>query len=424
MKISLFSIEGFPESCVAAACSRIGKKVLHIDPNEYYGGAWASFGLEALNALLDGKEQSPERQNEEIQNGSYKWHLPTTGNGNEDEIIPDENQDQQDTWTIEKIMKQSRRFNLDLCPRILYSTGELVQLLISSNICRYAEFRAIDNVCTVFENKVLAVPCSRSDIFNTKDLNMVEKRLLMKFFTSCMTFNEDPNSSPGQASPTALNQRPIDDNTLLEMYNDKTFSEYINSQQLTDKIKQCLMQAIAMVTRDTTFEEGMHQTRKFLQSLGRYSNTPFIFPMYGCGEIPQCFCRLSAVFGGVYCLKRAITDIRWSGETGSQPPSQQGISIEVEGQKITAQYLIVSPGNIPSSLRSTKVSLQTTLSRAIFITTASITNQLETMEQRSGGGVTILRLLSPDGHREAMIIQLAHQSGTCPQNLCKICHFY
>lgn len=37
--------------------------------------------------------------------------------------------------------------------------------------------------------------------------------------------------------------------------------------------------------------DGIKNTKKFLSSLGRYGNTPFLFPMYGCGEIPQCFCR-------------------------------------------------------------------------------------------------------------------------------------
>ena len=32
-------------------------------------------------------------------------------------------------------------------------------------------------------------------------------------------------------------------------------------------------------------------TQDFLRCLGRYGNTPFLFPLYGLGEIPQCFCR-------------------------------------------------------------------------------------------------------------------------------------
>lgn len=46
-----------------------------------------------------------------------------------------------------------------------------------------------------------------------------------------------------------------------------------------------------MVTDDAPTEEGLASTRNFLHCLGRYGNTPFLFPIYGLGEIPQCFCR-------------------------------------------------------------------------------------------------------------------------------------
>jgi RAB protein geranylgeranyltransferase component A len=52
--------------------------------------------------------------------------------------------------------------------------------------------------------------------------------------------------------------------------------------------------------------EGLAATQKFLLSLGRFGNSPFLWPMYGSGELPQAFCRLCAVFGGVYYLDRSI----------------------------------------------------------------------------------------------------------------------
>ena len=41
-------------------------------------------------------------------------------------------------WTREDFQKQSRKFNIDLVPRLLYSRGDMVELLISSNISRSA----------------------------------------------------------------------------------------------------------------------------------------------------------------------------------------------------------------------------------------------------------------------------------------------
>lgn len=39
---------GLAESILSAACSRIGKTVLHLDNNSFYGESWASFSFEQL----------------------------------------------------------------------------------------------------------------------------------------------------------------------------------------------------------------------------------------------------------------------------------------------------------------------------------------------------------------------------------------
>ncbi|XP_036333314.1 rab proteins geranylgeranyltransferase component A [Rhagoletis pomonella] len=395
---------GFPESCVAAAASRIGKSVLHIDPNEYYGGVWASFNLESFCALLD------QESNNVIRYATQKWYVDeqikneNNSSGNEQanvspgaevdgDTVTNVGNQENEQWCRRTLLQQSRRFNLDLSPRILYSAGRLVQLLVSSNICRYAEFRAVDRVCTRFRNEIINVPCSRSDVFNTKDLNIVEKRLLMKFLTLCLTYGEDKT----------------EEDTLI--FRGKTFREYLQKQKVTEKISICVMQAIAMCNDETPFEEGMARTQQFLNSLGRYGNTPFLFPMYGCGEIPQCFCRLCAVFGGIYCLKRRIDDITIEADTNIA-------NVVLEGKTIKAQHVVSAQEHLPNVLLERNVGiycqgeLVNLLSRGIFLTATPLGSE----ELNSGGGgVNILRLV--DGKREAILIQLSHFSGTCPKGI-------
>ena len=48
--------------------------------------------------------------------------------------------------------------------------------------------------------------------------------------------------------------------------------------------------------------ENIARCRSYASSLGVYGATPFLSPLYGTGELPQAFCRLSAVFGGVFIL--------------------------------------------------------------------------------------------------------------------------
>lgn len=46
-----------------------------------------------------------------------------------------------------------------------------------------------------------------------------------------------------------------------------------------------------MSSEKTPCMTGVERAQRFLSSLGRYGNTPFLWPMYGSGELPQCFCR-------------------------------------------------------------------------------------------------------------------------------------
>lgn len=73
-------------------------------------------------------------------------------------------------------------------------------MLIASNVCRYAEFRAVDKITTVtkLKNEIKAVPCSRSDVFTNKDVNVVEKRLLMKILGNCMNLEDNADEFKGK----------------------------------------------------------------------------------------------------------------------------------------------------------------------------------------------------------------------------------
>lgn len=47
----------------------------------------------------------------------------------------------------------------------------------------------------------------------------------------------------------------------------------------------------------------------YSESVFRYGNSPYIYPLYGLGELPQGFARLSAIYGGTYMLAKPVEDI-------------------------------------------------------------------------------------------------------------------
>lgn len=96
---------GFSESIIAASAARIGKTVLHVDENEYYCGYWASFNLDSFVSHLE-KSRSDELVRCRLKESGEGWFEFT-------EECPEVN-----GWSKEKILSDSRRFNIDLIPKV------------------------------------------------------------------------------------------------------------------------------------------------------------------------------------------------------------------------------------------------------------------------------------------------------------------
>ncbi|KAG5311118.1 RAE1 geranylgeranyltransferase, partial [Acromyrmex insinuator] len=414
---------GMTESIVAAAASRIGKRVLHLDSNEYYGGLWATFNFDGLQKWIeDLKTVRFDRStrntnvdlktNEKFLNASNQyfivenieeiWYISndadlpdvsskdTQTEGSGDSTLEGAEKTDQDKadkkenvkqWSIDRIKKEYRRFNIDLAPKLLFARGELVELLISSNIARYAEFRAVSRVATFMDDKLTQVPCSRADVFANKTVSVIEKRMLMQLLTSCMEQGADSPEFDG--------------------FRDKTFLEYLNTKNLTPIVQHYVMQAIAMATDRTSCRDGVNRTKHFLNSLGRYGNTPFLWPMYGSGELPQCFCRLCAVFGGIYCLKRQL-----DGVVVNESKCKAIISGK---QRLTLEHLVVGQGHLPPEIVASEAENQ--ISRGIFITDRSIM-------QGEKESLTLLYYPPEKPDQEAVtLIELGPSTNACPQGL-------
>ena len=77
--------------------------------------------------------------------------------------------------------------------------------------------------------------------------------------------------------------------------------------------------AMALYTTDSYITdqgrapETIERIRLYGNSVARYGKSPYIYPLYGLGELPQGFARLSAIYGGTYMLNTSIDDIEYDG---------------------------------------------------------------------------------------------------------------
>ncbi|XP_069723641.1 rab proteins geranylgeranyltransferase component A 1 [Phaenicophaeus curvirostris] len=284
--------------------------------------------------------------------------------------------------TYSQIVREGRRFNIDLVSKLLYSRGLLIDLLIKSNVSRYAEFKNVTRILAFRDGKVEQVPCSRADVFNSRQLTMVEKRMLMKFLTFCLDYEQHPDE--------------------YQDYENTTFAQFLRTRKLTPSLQHFILHSIAMVSEtDCSTLEGLQATKKFLQCLGRYGNTPFLFPLYGQGEIPQCFCRMCAVFGGVYCLRHPVQCLVVDKGSG-----RCKAIVDHFGQRISAKYFIVEDSYLSDSV-CTNVRYRQ-ISRAVLITDRSVLNT-DSEQQVSVLTVPPMELGKP----AVCVIELCSATMTC-----------
>jgi Rab GDP dissociation inhibitor len=71
--------------------------------------------------------------------------------------------------------------------------------------------------------------------------------------------------------------------------------------------------AVALHTNDEYLEKNAKDTiekiQLYLDSIGRYGDSPFLYPIYGLGGLPEAFSRLCAIHGGTYMLNTKVDEI-------------------------------------------------------------------------------------------------------------------
>ncbi|KAI1287704.1 Rab proteins geranylgeranyltransferase component A [Halotydeus destructor] len=371
---------GLTESVISAACARVGKSLA-----DWSQSSESEPSSDSTLVRVD--DNGPE---------TLKWEsvFETVTNLEEISYVANaaapapENGSDQEEWTLEKLKKLSRKFNIDLCPRVIYSRGPMVDLLVQSNICRYLEFKCVSKVLsynTRNQDQFKQVPCSRSDIFNSKSVSIVQKRMLMKFMTFCMDLEKQASN--------------------LEEYEGMSFVELLEQKELDDELKEFLITSIVMADDTVSAKEALERLKKFTSSVGRFGDTPFLCPLYGNGELPQAFCRLSAVFGGTYCLKQPLSAIKVD-------DSKHVSSIVIaNGKSIGCHHLVVGLAHCPRQLvQNNDDTIK--ISRAIFVTDKPLNNGSEKDE------VTLIRIAGHEGSKcPVTLVELGHTSCVVPKGL-------
>ena len=94
--------------------------------------------------------------------------------------------------------------------------------------------------------------------------------------------------------------------------------------------------------------------------MARYGGSPYLYPLYGLGELPQGFARLSAIYGGTYMLDKPCEEIVMD-ESGAV------VGVKSEGETAKCKMVICDPSYAPDRCKATgKVSVRSINSNLWF----------------------------------------------------------
>ncbi|KAI0463754.1 Rab GDP dissociation inhibitor alpha [Komagataella kurtzmanii] len=245
---------GLTECILSGLLSVDGKKVLHIDRQQFYGGESASLTLSQV----------------------YNKFKPNK--------------------TPAESLGKDRDWCIDLIPKFLMANGELTNILVHTDVTRYIEFKQISGSFVYRDGRIAKVPSNEMEAIKSSLMGFFEKRRMKSFLEFITNYKEEEVGTHKGLD--------LDKNTMDEVY---------YKYGLEKGTKDFIGHAMALWPNDDYLREPARETYDriilYLHSVARFGKSPYIYPLYGLGELPQGFARLSAIYGGTYMLDTPIEEV-------------------------------------------------------------------------------------------------------------------
>lgn len=277
---------GLTECIMSGLVSVDGKKVLHMDRNDYYGGESASLNLTQLYQKF--RQTDPPAE-----------------------------------------LGKDRDWNIDLVPKLMMACEDLVNILVYTDVTRYLEFKQISASYVYKDKKIAKVPSNQTEAISSPLLGLFEKNRVRQFYSFIQHCDPD--------KPETQKGFDVKKNTTEEI-----FKYYGLEPGTQDYFGHALCLYLNDDYKKEPFLETLNRTKLYTSSIARYGKSPYIYPLYGLGELPQGFARLSAIYGGTYMLAKPCDEIVM--ENGVV------VGVKSEGEIAKCKAVICDPSYAPKEL--------------------------------------------------------------------------
>lgn len=216
-------------------------------------------------------------------------------------------------------------WNVDLVPKLLMANGDLTKTLIKTKVTDYVEFEPIAGSYVQKGSGATAtvakVPSKPTEALLSPLMGLFEKRRAKRFFEWVRDFkDEDPSTYGGREKCFQTSVRLSADRSAGLDLNQCTMKEVYDKFGLEATTRDFIGHAMALYQTDAYInqkgaaKETVDRIQLYGNSVNQYpGKSPYIYPLYGLGELPQSFARLSAVRGGTYMLNTNIDEIEYEG---------------------------------------------------------------------------------------------------------------
>lgn len=303
----LFIGTGLTESILSASLATHQKKSVNVEASYNYSGTFCTLTIKELERLV--KEPKEYPQKDEVQS-EFKIDFHEPGVTNIDQFI--------DVYGF-------RGFNIDFNPRLIFSMGKATDLMIEAQIDNYISFRSLKGLYFADKlegGKLEVVPTDKGAIFKSTIFSLKEKKELFNFLNTAMRYHSRQVNKDAEHNSindfkknvyTEINTA-IDEVTKNEELMKKDFVDFIKSAGVSSERMirliaccMCNFRVNPLVARKSKFEDHSTQAMldrltRFIDSMHVHSELPYLYPIYGTGDITQICSRISAVYASTFLL--------------------------------------------------------------------------------------------------------------------------
>ncbi len=233
---------------------------------------------------------------------------------------------------------------MDLIPKFIMSCGKLSDILYITGVTNYLEFQCVDGsyVYSGKTKQTSKMPTTPDEAMKSPLLSIMQKLKFKSFLTALSHFE-----IPGEDGVDSDEDVPLNRMTMRELYKKYGLDE--NSQAFTGH-------AMALQLNDDYLDEPATDIVKAIKlygySVNAYGKSPFIYPLYGLGGLPEGFSRLCGLNGGVFILNQCVwrCGVRRSDIDSIEYEDGKVAGVVSQGQAARAKMLIGDPSYFSEEL--------------------------------------------------------------------------